>query len=185
MKPFLSENTAIIQICLCTVMKDAWVREEFCRDFGPLGNNFYFFLREVYIMWRKAMAISAFLGNDKERETVEFLADMVQHLNDLNAKLQGEKHSLPLLIWSLLLALSRYIQLTEKLITNIVEQLGDFLFENSCCSFLKTLLSDRHYRILNWSKKTHAHVCTFVTGPFWKIEEPWSKVIKIFDKLVN
>jgi len=44
------------------------------------------------------MAISAFLGNDKERETVEFLADMVQHLNDLNAKLQGEKHSLPLLI---------------------------------------------------------------------------------------
>jgi len=24
-------------------MKDAWVREEFCRDFGPLGNNFYFF----------------------------------------------------------------------------------------------------------------------------------------------
>jgi len=27
----------------------------------------------------------------------------------------------------------------EKLITNIVEQFGDFLFENSCCSFLKTL----------------------------------------------
>jgi len=24
-------------------MKDAGVREEFCRNFGPLGNNYYFF----------------------------------------------------------------------------------------------------------------------------------------------
>jgi len=55
---------------------------------------------------------------------------------------------------------SRYMQLIEKLITSIVEQFGDFLFENSCCSFLKTFFSDRHYRILNWSKKTHAHVYT-------------------------
>jgi len=46
-------------------MKDAWVREEFFRDFGPLG------------MWRKAKAFSAFLGNDKEKETVQFLADIV------------------------------------------------------------------------------------------------------------
>ena len=38
--------------------------------------------------------------------------------------------------------------------------LASFPFENSCCSFLKTLFSNRHYRILNWSKKTHAHVCT-------------------------
>jgi len=53
-----------------------------------------------------------------------------------------------------------YIQLIEKLVINIVEQFGDFLIENSCCSFLKTLFSDRHYRILNWSKKTRAHVCT-------------------------
>ena len=57
-------------------MKDAWVREEFSRDFGPLGNNFYF-LREVNKMWRKAKAFSAFLGNNKERKTVEFLADFV------------------------------------------------------------------------------------------------------------
>jgi len=28
-------------------------------------------------MWRKAKAFSVFLGNDKERETVEFLADIV------------------------------------------------------------------------------------------------------------
>jgi len=28
-------------------------------------------------MCRKAKAFSAFLGNDKERETVEFLADIV------------------------------------------------------------------------------------------------------------
>ena len=41
-------------------------------------------------MWRKAKAFSAFLGNDKERETVEFLADIVYHLNDLNVKLRGE-----------------------------------------------------------------------------------------------
>jgi len=40
-------------------------------------------------MWRKAKLFSAFLGNDKERETVGFLADIVQHLNDLNIKLQG------------------------------------------------------------------------------------------------
>jgi len=164
------------------------VREEFCRDFGPLRN--IFFLREVNKMWRKAKAFSAFLGNGKAKETVDILADIVYHHNDFNAKFQGEKHSLLLLIWSPLLALSRkslissnksfktnlvilrgirgkykqedsrYIQLIEKLITNIVEQFGDFLFENSCCSCLKTLFSDRHYRILNWSKKTHAHVCT-------------------------
>jgi len=41
-------------------MKDALVREDSCRDFGPLGNNFYFFLREVNTMWREAKAFSAF-----------------------------------------------------------------------------------------------------------------------------
>jgi len=40
---------------------------------------------------KKAKVFSAFLGNDKERETVVFLADIVQHLNDLNIKLQGGK----------------------------------------------------------------------------------------------
>jgi len=32
------------------------------------------------------MAFSAFLGNDKERETVEFLADIVQHSQRLECK---------------------------------------------------------------------------------------------------
>jgi len=31
MEPFLSENNALIQIYLCTIMKDAGVKEEFCR----------------------------------------------------------------------------------------------------------------------------------------------------------
>jgi len=35
MKPFLSEINAVIQIYLCTITKDAWAREEFCRDFCP------------------------------------------------------------------------------------------------------------------------------------------------------
>jgi len=30
--------------------------------------------------------------------------------------------------------------------------LATLLFKNSCCFFLKTRCSDRHYRILNWSK---------------------------------
>jgi len=58
MKPFLSENNAIIQIYLCTIMKDAWVREEFCRGFCP-----FVFLHEVNQMWREAKAFSAFIGN--------------------------------------------------------------------------------------------------------------------------
>jgi len=36
MKPFISENNAIIQIFLCTIVKGASVKEEFCRDFDPL-----------------------------------------------------------------------------------------------------------------------------------------------------
>ena len=54
------------------------------KSFGPLGNNF---LREVNKMRSKAKVFSAFLGNDKERETVGFLADTVKHLNDVNVKL--------------------------------------------------------------------------------------------------
>ena len=57
-------------------MKDAWEREEFCIDFGCLGNNL-FFSQEVNEMWRKAKAFSAFLGNEEEREIVGFLADIV------------------------------------------------------------------------------------------------------------
>jgi len=57
---FPSENNVIIQIDLCTIMKDAWVGEEFCRDFCPVV-----FLRESQQKVKKAKAFSAFLGNDK------------------------------------------------------------------------------------------------------------------------
>jgi len=33
------------------------------------------------------------LRNDKEMENVEFLANIVSHVNDVNIKLQGEKHT--------------------------------------------------------------------------------------------
>jgi len=49
-------------------MKDAWVKEECCRDLVLLERIFVF-LREVNKMWRKANTFSPFLGNDKERET--------------------------------------------------------------------------------------------------------------------
>jgi len=40
---FLSENNAITQIYLCIIKKDSWVKEEFCRDFGPFVKYFCFF----------------------------------------------------------------------------------------------------------------------------------------------
>jgi len=33
------------------------------------------------------------LRNDKGMETVEFLANIVSHVKDVNIKLQGEKHA--------------------------------------------------------------------------------------------
>jgi len=54
-------------------MKNAWVKEEFCRDLALLER--ICFLREVNKMWRKAKAFSAFLGNDKERETTTNTAE--------------------------------------------------------------------------------------------------------------
>jgi len=59
-KTFFFENNTIIQIYLCTIMKDAWVKEAFCRDFCP-----FVFLRQVKQMWREAKAFLAFLGNDE------------------------------------------------------------------------------------------------------------------------
>jgi len=44
---------------LCTVIEDAKVREEFCRDFGPLGNNFYFFAGSQQDM-KKSQGIFSF-----------------------------------------------------------------------------------------------------------------------------
>jgi len=50
---------------------------------------------------------------------------------------------------------SRYIHFIEKLITNIAEQFGDFSFRKQLMQFPQILFSDRHCRMLNWSK-THA-----------------------------
>jgi len=69
MKPFLSESNTIIQIHLCAFMKDTGVK-----SFSLLGNNF---LQEDNKIRSKPKVFSAFLGNDKERETVGFLADTV------------------------------------------------------------------------------------------------------------
>jgi len=45
------------------------------------------------------------------------------------------------------------------LIANIVEQFGDFLFENSCCSFLKPFLVTDIAEFSTESKR-HMYVCT-------------------------
>jgi len=42
MEHFLSENNALIQIYLCTVMKNASVKEEFCRDLALLERICFF-----------------------------------------------------------------------------------------------------------------------------------------------
>jgi len=61
--------------------------------------------------------------------------------------------------------------LLESWLPTSSNTLATFLFENSCYSFLKTLFSDRHYRIHNWSRKAHGHLWTedvaeiFCSGP--------------------
>ena len=61
--------------------------------------------------------------------------------------------------------------LLESWLPTSSNTLATFLFENSCYSFLKTLFSDRHYRIHNWSRKAHGHLWTedvaeiFCAGP--------------------
>jgi len=42
----------------------------FCRDFGPSGNKFCFFFAGSQQNVKNAITFSAFLGIDKERETV-------------------------------------------------------------------------------------------------------------------
>jgi len=74
----------------------SWKIVEKGRNFAEIlvlweGN--FIFSREVNKTWSKAKVYSAFLGNDKERETFRFLADIVQHLNDFNIKLQEEKRT--------------------------------------------------------------------------------------------
>jgi len=54
-------------------LNKGWVLQRF----WSLKEIIFIFLREFNKMWREAKAFSAFLGNDKERETVEFLADTV------------------------------------------------------------------------------------------------------------
>jgi len=44
-----------------------------------------------------------------------------------------------------------------KVVYQHCRTLATFLFENSCCCVLKTLFRDRHYRILNWTKR-HMHM---------------------------
>jgi len=64
-------------------MKDAWVKEEFCR-YLVLLEIIFVVLREVNKMWRKAKVFSAFLGNDKERET----ANIAEQFGDFTFRKQ-------------------------------------------------------------------------------------------------
>ena len=135
------------------------------------------FLREVNKIRNKPKVFSSFLGNDKERETVGFLADTVYHLNDVNVKQEGEKHATLDLITTTrpfkkkLSIFKHFIKMNvvifrgiwgnkSKKIPNLFNlfksslpilpnSLVTLLFENSCCFFLKTVFRDRHYRILN------------------------------------
>ena len=119
-------------------------------------------------MWRKAKVFSAFLGNDKERGNVGFLADIVQHLNDVSIKLQGEKRTtLDLIttvrpfqkrliyssmffktnqvIFRVILGKwkqedSRYTQFIEKLIINIAELWRLFFLKTVAADFSKPSL---------------------------------------------
>ena len=71
---------------MCTILKDAWVGEEFCRDACP-----FVFLRQVNKTWRKAKALSAFLGNDKGK-----LVDFWRHSGTpqrLECKTARRKHT--------------------------------------------------------------------------------------------
>jgi len=51
-----------------------------------------------------------------------------------------------------------FFNLLKSWLPILPNSLATLLFENSCCFYLKTLFSDRHYRILNWSKR-RMHMC--------------------------
>jgi len=49
-------------------------------------------------------------------------------------------------IWGIFNSFKSWLPILSNSLTTL-------LFENSCCFFLNTLFSDRHYRILDWSKR--------------------------------
>ncbi|XP_068242314.1 protein FAM200A-like [Palaemon carinicauda] len=70
----------------------------------------------------KAKAFSEFLKDNKKIESVGFLADIMSHLNDLNVKLQGEKHT----ISNLISAIQAFQKKIELLKDDIQSQLFHF-----------------------------------------------------------
>lgn len=70
----------------------------------------------------KANAFSDFLKDDKKMETVGFLTDMMSHLNDLNVKLQGEKHT----IFNLISVIRAFQKKLDLFKTDIQSQLLHF-----------------------------------------------------------
>jgi len=81
-----------MQIYLCTNMQYGKVRKCFAAIL-TLQEGIFSFSWKFNKMLRKCYSIFSFLRNDKEMETVEFMANVVSHVNDVNVQLQGEKHT--------------------------------------------------------------------------------------------
>ena len=81
-----------MQICLCTNMQYGKIWERFA-EILALQEGIFSFSWKFNKIWRKYCSIFSFLRNDKGMETVEFLANIVSHVKDVNIKLQGEKHA--------------------------------------------------------------------------------------------
>ncbi|XP_068228008.1 protein FAM200B-like [Palaemon carinicauda] len=114
----------------------------------------------------KAKAFSEFLKDNKKIESVGFWADIMSHLNDLNVKLQGEKHT----IYNLISAIrafqkkieffkddiqsqlfhlprlleerkyetdTKYVQFIEKLINNFKDCFDDFVLGKQLLLFIQ------------------------------------------------
>ncbi|XP_068229496.1 general transcription factor II-I repeat domain-containing protein 2-like [Palaemon carinicauda] len=114
----------------------------------------------------KAKAFSEFLKDDKKIESVGILPDIMSHLNDLNIKLQGEKHTISNLIsairafqkkkWNFSRTILRanfsifqdleerkdetdtkYDQFIEKLINNFKVRFDDFVLGKQLLLFIQ------------------------------------------------
>ncbi|XP_068235579.1 SCAN domain-containing protein 3-like [Palaemon carinicauda] len=96
----ISYHCIIHQSVLCASLGDEYgeVMETIMElvNFLPSTKELQTFLEDQNIV--KAKAFSEYLKDDKKIESVEFLADIMSHLNDLNVKLQGEKHTISNLI---------------------------------------------------------------------------------------
>ncbi|CAK8697998.1 unnamed protein product [Clavelina lepadiformis] len=121
LQDFLSENNAIYTDLLVH-NNIRWLSK------GRVLERFWLIRKELsgFLKGRnnvKAVAFSAFLRDDEKMEIVGFLTDMMSHLNDLNVKLQGEKHT----IFDLITAIRAFQKKLEIFKHDIQSQLVHFL----------------------------------------------------------